>query len=81
MRAITNSVGLQVQGVNSTTEKMKEKCDDRSKHIDGRIDNMEEKISMRDETSEIKADESSKVHEDQNHTIAEGDDNSDWYVD
>ena len=28
---------------------------------------MVKKFSMRDETSEIKADESSKVHEDQNH--------------
>ena len=32
-----------------------------------RIANMEKRFSMKDETSEIKADESSKVHEDQNH--------------
>ena len=67
MRAITSSVGLQVQETNSTIETMKEEGDDRYKQIDERIANVEKKFSMRDEKSEIKADESSKVHEDQNH--------------
>ena len=46
---------------------MKEEGDDRYKEIDERIANMEKNFSTRDETSEMKADESSKVHEDQNH--------------
>ena len=66
-KSITNSVGTQLREMNSTIEKMKQEGDDRYKQIDERIANMENKFSMIDETSEIKADGLSKVHEDQNH--------------
>ena len=56
MRAITKSVGLQVQGTNLTIEKIKKK-------VMTSIVNMEKKFSLRDETSEKKTDESSKVHD------------------
>ena len=67
MRAITNSVGLQVQRMNSLSEQMKEEG-----AVTGTNNSMKElitwrKLSMIDETNEIKADEFSKVHEDQNH--------------
>ena len=66
-QTITNSVGTQLGGVNSTMEKMKEEGEERYKQINERIANMEKKFSMIDEANEIKADDSSKVHEDQNH--------------
>ena len=61
MRAITNSVGLQVQGINSTIEK-KEEGDDRYKQIDERIAIMEKTFSVMNEKSEIRIDEPSKAH-------------------
>ena len=64
-------VPSRTQGMNSTIEIMNEEGDDRYKQIVERISNMKKKFSMRDERSEIKADESSKVHEDQNHGKAE----------
>ena len=67
LQSITNSVGTQFREMNSTSEKMKEEGDDTYKQIDERIADMEKKFSMIDETSEIKADGPSKVHEDQNH--------------
>ena len=65
--SITNSVGTQIREMNSTIEKLKEEGDDRYKQIDERIAHMEKLFSMTDETSEIKADGPSKVHEDQIH--------------
>ena len=45
LQSITNFVGLQIQGMNSTIEKMKEEGDDRYNRIDERIANMEKKFS------------------------------------
>ena len=67
LQTITNSVGSQLRGKNSTIEKMKEEGEDRYKHIDERIENMENKFFMLNEKSEIKIDGPSKVYEDQNH--------------
>ena len=47
MRAITNSVGLQVQGINSTIEKMKEEGDDRYRQFNERIAVMEKVLHGR----------------------------------
>ena len=67
LQTITNSVGTQLRGMNSTIEKMKEEGEDRYQQIDERIANMEKKFSMLDEKkSEIKTDGPSKVYEDQN---------------
>ena len=65
-QSTTKSVGTQLREMNSTIEKMKEEGGDRYRKIDERIADME-KFSMIDETSEIKADGPSEVHEDQNH--------------
>ena len=68
LHSITNSVGFQIQGMNSTIEKTKDEGEDRYKRIDERIASMEKKFSMiEEETSKIKAGEFNKVQEDQNH--------------
>ena len=64
---ISNLVGTQLRGMNSTIEKMKEEGEERYKQVNEIIVKMEKKLSMKDEANEIKADDSSKVHEDQNH--------------
>ena len=46
---ITDSVGTQLQGMNSTIVKMKEEEDDRCGRFSGRIMNMEKKIIDMDE--------------------------------
>ena len=44
--AVTNSVGTQIRGMNSTIENLKEEGVDRYKHIDERIADMEKKFFM-----------------------------------
>ena len=70
LQSITTSFGVQLREMNTTIEKMKDDGD-RYNQVDERVANMEKKFSMIDETSEIIADESNKVHEDQNHGEAE----------
>ena len=53
LQSITNSVGLQILGTNSTIDKLREEGGDRHNQIDERIANMEKKFSMIDETSKI----------------------------
>ena len=72
LRTITSSVGLQIRGMNSTIEKMKDEGDDRYNRIDERIANMERKFSMTEETSKKKHGEYNKIQEDQNHGEAVG---------
>ena len=62
-----NSFGIQLREMISTIEKMREESDDRYNQVDGSVANVEKKFSMIDETSKIKADESNKIHEDENH--------------
>ena len=52
LQTITDSVGSQLHGMNSTIVKMKEEGDDRYKQISERIANMEKKISDKDEKCE-----------------------------
>ena len=50
---ITSSVGTQIQGMNSSIVKMKEKEDDRYKQFNGRITSIEKILDM-DENTNIK---------------------------
>ena len=52
LRKITDSVGTQLQGMNSTIVKKKEEQDDRYKQFNERITNMERKILDMDENYE-----------------------------
>ena len=52
LQKITDSVGTQLHGMNSTIVKMKEEEDDRYKQISERIMNMEKKILDIDEKCE-----------------------------
>ena len=65
LQTITDSVGPQLHGMNSTTVKMKEE-DDRYKQIRERIMNMEKKILDIDEECENRSDEPKRAHGDQN---------------
>ena len=62
----TDSVGTQLQGMNSTTVKMKEEEDDRYKQFGERITNMEKKIFDMDEKYEDRSDEPRGANGDQN---------------
>ena len=65
LQTITDSVGTQLHGMNSTIVKMKEE-DDRYKQISERIMNMEKKILDIDEKHENRSDEPGRAHGDQN---------------
>ena len=52
--------------MNTTISKMKEEGEDRNKHINEIIANMETKISVMDEKSENRNDETNRTHDDQN---------------
>ena len=65
LQTITDSVGTQLRGMNSTIVKMKEE-DDRYKQISERIMNMEQKIIDIDEKIENRSYEPSRAHGDQN---------------
>ena len=49
LRTITDTVGTQLHGMNSTIVKMKEEEDDRYKQVNGKITNKEKKILDMDE--------------------------------
>ena len=66
LQTITESVGNQLQGMNSTIVKMKEEGEDRYKQINERIAIMERKIFVLDEKSENRNDEPSGARGDQN---------------
>ena len=66
LQTITDSVATQLQGMNTTIAKMKEEGEDRYKQINERIANMEKKISVMDEKSENRSDETNRTHDDQN---------------
>ena len=57
LQKITDSVGAQLHGMNSTIVKMKEEGDDRYKQISERITNMEQKILEMDENTKKRSDE------------------------
>ena len=65
LQTISESVGSQLQGMNTTIVKMKEEGDDRCKQINERIANMEKKISDIDEKCEKRNDEPNRFHDDQ----------------
>ena len=65
LQTITDSVGTQLYGMNSTIVKMKEE-DDRYKEISERIINMDKKILDIDEKQENRSDEPKGAHGDQN---------------
>ena len=65
LQKITDSVGAQLHGMNSTIVKMKE-GDDRYKQISERITNMEKKILELDEKYENRSDEPRRAHLDKN---------------
>ena len=65
LQTITDSVGTQLHGMNSTIVKMKEE-DDRYKEISERIMNMDKKILDIDEKQENRSDEPKGAHGDQN---------------
>ena len=65
LQTITDSVGTQLHGMNSTIVNMKEE-DDRYKQITERIMNMEKKILDIDEKCENRSDEPRGAHVDQN---------------
>ena len=65
LQTITDSVGTQLHGMNSTIAKMKEE-DDRYKQISATIMNMEKKILDIDEKQENRSDEPKGAHGDQN---------------
>ena len=67
LQKITDTVGSQLQGINTTIVKMKEEGDDRYKQNNERIANMEKKISDSDEKCETRTDEPIRPREDQNH--------------
>ena len=66
LQKITDSVGTQLQGMNSTIVKMKEEEDDRYKQFSERITYMEKKIFDVDEKYENRSDEPRRAHGDQN---------------
>ena len=57
LQAISDPVGTQLYGMNSTIAKMKEEGDDRCKRINERMVNMEKKIFDIDEKNENRSDE------------------------
>ena len=65
LQKITDSVGTQFQGINSSIVKMKEE-DDRYKQFSERITNMEREILDMDEEYENRSDEPRGAHGDQN---------------
>ena len=65
LQKITDSVGTQLQRMNSSIVKMKEE-DDRYKQINGIIMNMEKKILDVDEICENRSDKPKRAHGDQN---------------
>ena len=65
LQKITDSVGTQLQGMNSTIVKMKEE-DDRYKQFNERITNMERKILDMDGKYENRSDDPRGPHGDQN---------------
>ena len=65
LQKITDSVGAQLHGMNSTMLKMKEE-DDRYKQISERIPNMKKKIFEMDEKYEKRSDEPRGAHVDKN---------------
>ena len=66
LQTINDSVGSQLNGINTTIAKMKEECDDRYKQINERIANMEKKISDIVEKCENRNDEPNRAQDDQN---------------
>ena len=58
---------LQIRGMNSAIEKIKEEGDDRYNRIDERIAKMEKKFSTIEDAGETDTGEYNKVQEDQNH--------------
>ena len=78
---VTNTVGSQIQGMNSSivkmqemNEKMKEEGEDRYKQFNERITNMERKILDMDEKRENRSEDNKKEHvgEDQGKTVIAG---------
>ena len=65
LQFITDTVGTQLHGMNSTFAKMKEDEDDRYKQISEKIMNMEKKILDMDEKCENGSDEPRGAHGDQ----------------
>ena len=66
LQTVNDSVGSQLNGINTTIAKMKEECDDRYKQIHERIANMEKKISDTVEKCENRNDEPNRAQDDQN---------------
>ena len=66
LQTVNDSVGSQLNGINTTISKMKEECDDRYKQIHARIANMEMKISDTAEKCENRNDEPNRAQDDQN---------------
>ena len=66
LQQISDTVGSQLQGMITTIVEMKEEGDDRYKHINERIANMEKKISDIDEKCENRSEEPARSREDQN---------------
>ena len=66
LQTVNDSVGSQLNGINTTISKMKEECDDRYKQIHARIENMEKKISDTVEKCENRNDEPNRAQDDQN---------------
>ena len=78
---VTNTVGSQIQGMNSSivkmqemSEKMKEEGEDRHKQFNTRITNMERKILDMDEKYENRSEDNKKEHvgENQGKTVITG---------